>query len=435
MNIAEITNFDGFNSAYSLCNVVFDRIRMLLREGHKVHLFTSEKCKTALDWWKMPEISNTMLWVFNHPNLSIHNIIPWTHQTDYHEIKDMSDEHKQIMVRTAQVLTEAMGASKIEVAFTEDLLFQGWSLPHGLGVIEASKKLPGVRFYHAVHSVPSALYSWWNQPAWGENHYITYPNSTDRLRCAEAYKTSIKHVKVLPHIVDVRILKDLSENLWDFIDQFPALLQNEIVCVYPAAIDRSVHKGIDWVISIMAHIKRFYRSVGLLLITQWANDDRYRQQILDLKKFGNQLGLTDDELVFSTDFRTRDGKQFEVGLTRQEVVQLESLANLFIFPTKAESFGLVLPEAALASGALTVLNGSLNMIREVSGNIGLFFPFGSHDTSVQHSNPETFINDVAKIILGRLAENEGLQYRTYARRMFNMDYIYKRYYIPVLYNK
>ena len=108
------------------------------------------------------------------------------------------------------------------------------------------------------------------------------------------------------------------------------------------------------------------------------------------------------------------------------------MSNLFIFPTREETFGLVLPEVALASGALCVLNTSLRMMAEVGGGNTLYFEFGSYTSDHICKDKDQYLKDLAKIILGRMQENDGILTRTFMRKKYNYDNLYAKYYAPIM---
>jgi len=108
------------------------------------------------------------------------------------------------------------------------------------------------------------------------------------------------------------------------------------------------------------------------------------------------------------------------------------LSNLFIFPTREETFGLVLPEVSLASGALCVLNRSLTMQAEVSGNNAIYFDFGSYSHNHNCDDQDKYLRDLALIILGRIQQNDSLLTRTFMRKHYNYDYLYAHYYAPII---
>ena len=127
------------------------------------------------------------------------------------------------------------------------------------------------------------------------------------------------------------------------------------------------------------------------------------------------------------------GLQYRVHfLGSQDYVEdILAISDLFLLTSEKESFGLVVPEASLAGGPLMVLNKSLSMQVEISGNQALYFDFGSYHQ--QFSPPSNkYWEDLAKIIMARLEQNEAVKTKTFMRKQYNMDNLYKRYYAPVM---
>ena len=77
--------------------------------------------------------------------------------------------------------------------------------------------------------------------------------------------------------------------------------------------------------------------------------------------------------------------------------------NLFVYPTEAETFGLVLVEARLGGGAFPVLNRSLSIMREVGGNCGLYVNFGSCERQFSLINEREHYERIG----GRLLRSPG----------------------------
>jgi hypothetical protein len=103
---------------------------------------------------------------------------------------------------------------------------------------------------------------------------------------------------------------------------------------------------------------------------------------------------------------------------------------LFIFGSKEESFGLVVPEAALAGNYL-VLNANLLNQREITRDKALYVEFGSHEIDFKVPS-ERYWEDVAKIIVARMNENESIQTRTVCRQMYNWNEVYRKFYAPYM---
>ncbi|MHA2046716.1 MAG: hypothetical protein ACW99G_18155, partial [Candidatus Thorarchaeota archaeon] len=310
-----------------------------------------------------------------------------------------------------------------------DFVFTGWFLIYGQACRLASPQLKNVRgWFHWIHSMPSANRDWWRIRQYGDNHKLVFPNYTDRVQVAEQYQGVVNDVRVIPHIKDIRTWFDFHPDSCRFIDKYPKVMSADIVQILPASVDRLESKRVAEVCKIIAGIKGQGRTVCLVIANQWATG---RQQKEDTDKYRIQAvrdGLVDqEELIFTSDF---ESPKFDVGVPQHMIRDLFLCSNLFVFPTKEESFGLVVPEAAL-SGCFLVLNRSLQMQREVSGNSALFFDFGSCHQTHEVLN-ERYWNDIGFIVSGRMKENESIKTRTFARQTYNMDSLYNGFYMPAM---
>ena len=432
MKIGIITTFQSFMPQYSLTGIVKDRAEMLTKYGHEVHLFVSER-------YHGEEFPAQVI---------LEKKIPFTHLADYHTLAqfngtdtnykprhgwDTPAQHQQIKNKTAAMLRETL--ADYDIVFTEDIVFQGWHLPFAVAIMEASKDLPNVRWLHAIHSVPTAGSDFWSISLYGKRHKLIYPNRIDSLRVAEQYRGVIDDVRVIPHIKDIRTLFDYSDDSREFIEWCPGVMQSEIVQIYPASVDRLEAKRLTEVIKIFGHLKRMGRSVCLVVATQWATGQKQLDIINGYKRIATEAGLNvGTEVVFTPDFKpTGKERKFGVGIPKHMIRELFQLSNVFIFPSREETFGLVLPEAVLCGSPVVVLNSSLDMMQEISGYNASFFEFGSFNRAANHLNGiDTLLRDVAFVVLGRILVNESVRLKTYMRRHYNMDYLYKRYYAPIL---
>lgn len=409
--VAILTNFMEFNPGYSLTGIVKDQAQMLARHGHEVHLFVNQKYHGE----KFSE------------DVTLHKTIPFAHLKDYTKLSALTDDHKKTVEDTAKMLSEEL--QDFDIAFTHDFVFTGWFLPYGLGCKEASKNLPAIRWFHWIHSVPSSLRDWWMIKDYGPKHKLIFPNKTDRLRVAEQFRGEMKDVRTIHHIKDIRTWFDFDEDTWAFIDEHPNVLNSEIVCVYPASTDRLSAKRVDKVILLMSKIKQFGHSVCLVIANQWATGKARREDVAQYYKIAKRNGLVPySEYIMTSIWK----EKYATGIPKRILRELMLCSNLFIFPTREESFGLVAPEASLSGAVFMVLNKSLAMQLEVNGMHGLYFDFGSYNYAVNTPTENKYYRDMAFIILGRMKENEVIRHRTFVRRSYNMDYLYLREYAPVI---
>lgn len=414
MNVAILTNFQDFNPGYSLTSIVQDQIEMLTRHGNKVHLFVCEVYNEAFDppWPK---------------SLAVHKVTPFGDLIDYKKKADMSKEHYGLAEKTRDVLNETFNKLNIDIAFTHDWIFTGWNLPYARGIAMATGTLRDIRWLHWVHSVPSQKYDWWKIKEYGKQHKIIFPNSTDALRVAEAFQGELEDVRVIPHIKDLRTFYGFHTDTCKFIDDYPNVMQADIVQIYPASTDRLRAKGIDILCDIFGAIKERGLKVCLVIANQWATGKDRKESLDKYYKLAARKGLSrDSEFIFTSEW----DKRFETGIPRSMLRELLLCSNLFIFPTMEESFGLVGPEAALA-GNFMVLNYSLYMMREVFGGIGLYHDFGSFHNAFTPPHKD-YYKELSTIILGRMYNNEAVRTKTFCRKTYNMDALYLNIYEPLM---
>jgi hypothetical protein len=409
LKIAILTNFMEFNPGYSLTGIVQDQAEMLVRFGHQVAVFVNEK-------YSGPEC------IAGAPVLQL---VPFAHLADYQSIDELSPVHQLTVRTTSAMLMHEL--ADYDVVFTHDFMFTGWFLPYGLACVEASKKLR-CAWMHWIHSIPSVSRDWWKVREWGDKHVLIYPNETDRLRVAEQYKGWPHNVRVIPHIKDLRTWMDFSDETRLMIDQVPGILQADVVQLLPASVDRLTSKRVAEVIRMFASFKHAGRSVCLVVANQWATTRTHRENVAKYLSAAADCGLVPgQDVVFTSEI----APEYEKGISRRMIRELFACSNVFIFPTREESFGLVVPEACLA-GVLPVLNKSLAMQVEISGYHALYFDFGSYCHNFQPLDPDAYLYQVAMIILARMAQDESIKMKTYCRQRYNMDAVYHQYYAPVM---
>jgi len=415
--IAILTNFMDFNSGYSLTGIVIDHYNIFRKYGHDVRLVVNEKYNAK----KNPELNT-------HPGLK------FMHLTDYMDDK-LAEPHAEQIPATVEMMKQALtwpDGSLADFVMTHDLVFQGWFVPYLCAIRALSPQVPSVKWLHWIHSVPTGNRSYWK--VIGKNHKLIYPNMTDALRVAEQYKGVLDDVRVIHHIKDVRVFGNFCDLTCRMIDKFD-LLSADVMQTYPMSSDRFTAKGLPHVLKIFENLKALGKNVRLVICNQWGNVQSYRDQC---KAIQANTTLDGKELVFTTQFdlyKDTDGTEkgkWELGVPARVVRELQTISNLFIFPTKEESFGLVLPEAALMGGQLLVLNESLHMMREVSGLNALFFSFGSHHIDHKIENPAVYYKDLAQIIIGKMNQDFSLRAKTFMKKTYNADNIYKTEIAPLL---
>ena len=415
--VAILTNFAEFHPGYSLTGIVSDQARMLSRYGHEVYIYVTEHFSE-----KYPSPKDAV----------IEKKIPARDLRDYRSQNEISADHRVMSGQISTILQQDLVS--FDFVFTHDWIFTGWNLPYALAIKDASQKLkqtnPKLRWLHWIHSVPSLRLDWWDIRSYGPMHRIVFPNKTDQIRVAEQYRALPNWVKVIPHIKDLRSWFDFHEETCRLIDDFPSIMQADVVQVYPASADRLHAKGVKEVICIFSELKKRGLSVSLLIADQWATGRQPRQNVEHYEEIARRNGLVvGKEFMFTSRW---DYEKYGTGLPKRMLRELWQCSNLFIFPTKEESFGLVSPEAALSGGVLLVLNKSLLMQLEVNGFTGLYLDFGSYHNMFKPANERQYFRDVATLIINQMRNDSSIMSKTFMRKQYNWDNIYLKYYEPIM---
>ena len=425
--VAILTNFMDFNPGYSLSGIVVDQIYMLARKGHKVVLYVNEQYNPANE----ADAGLTKVQERFPDLVTVKKKTKFMHLTDYVSLEKLTTEHKEQAKEAGEIYAADFLKEEIDTVFTHDFIFTGWNLPYDqcINIVdqELQKKKERVLWYHWVHSVPSANRDWWDIKLHGNNHYVVFPNETEIQRVAESYKCSTQQVKIIPHVKDIRTWYDFGDDAMELTECFPKIMEAQAIQVYPCSTDRLGAKQLSLVIQIFGHMKIFARiPVFLVIANQWATGRQRREDVDKYIEEAESCGLINGkDFVFTSTVADAYAK----GISKRMLRELTLLSNIFVFPTKEESFGLVGPEAAFA-GVLPVMNKSLDMLKEVMGTAAPAFDFGSHHNNTPQINDPEYMKAIAMAILNRLYSNEALTTKNYVKTKYNMDSIYYRYYLP-----
>lgn len=417
MKIGILTSFSGMVNYYSLTSVVMTQIKMIHAAGHTPVLMAQED----FTWPEKPE------WC------EVRRPIPTHTKIDYAKSEDITEEHRAlVMIMEENFVREALD---LDAIFTHDLIFTGWHMPIGFAVRRAARKCGP--WFHWVHSVPGTVKvgddvkpgrDYWILP---DNSWLVYPNATDKVQCAECFRTWPEKVLVIPHCCDVRDLHFKTAAAEKLVTNYD-VLGAELVQVYPIPTDRAEAKGIMDVISMFGCLKRLGRSVRLVVPNAWCNVDHLRKKVAGLKLFSHTQGLDGRDVIFTSQVLP----EFEVGVPTDVISDLMMCANLFICPTQSETFGLSLAEAAL-SGSLLVLNKDLPMMTEVCGGAGnaIWAKFSSSFQNTIHVDKDKYFCDIGKIILHAFHSSPELRSRTHYRINYRREAVWSALEQAILANR
>ena len=458
--IAVVTDFYSIDPAYSLVGVAGNQIKMLLRAGYKPKVLVDEylnEKEVPYPWNAVP--------LFKLPSIPRSNRV---------ELPEGWQGHLGRM-------TEAMreGLKDIDVALSHDLIYQPAQILYNMAAREVTRERNGsLTWLHLIHSATTpALLNVTDEYLTSvkrpfPHSFIIFPNEYSRARVARNFGCSEDEVKFVPHATDFPEFMGFLEITRKLVDA-KGMLDADVIIVYPARLDRG--KQVEFPIRIAAQIKRLGRSVRFICCdfhSTGGDKVTYRE---DLKKIAQNLGLDELEVTFTSEFCPWSQEEFkwaeeivlkqkasdvqlpdlpkaqqilnqkqplQVRCPSEMVRDLYCLSNVFILPSRSETYSLVAQEAALC-GNIVVLNFDFPPLRGVYGEDPFYFKFSSNidamtgfdgDTNVEyHPNVDAYCRDIAVRLLGELLTNRVVHLKTFLRKERNVDAVFRKYLEPLIY--
>lgn len=420
-NVAIFTTFRSADSAYSLNRVVQDQIKMLVAHGYEPLVLVA-KGFTPKEAYALPGVK-----LFYLPDVPTSN--------EGH-LPNGWEEHRDSMVKA---LSECL--KDIHVILTHDLISQPAHLIHNLAARIVAKEYPKLRWLHWIHSVFSS-----NMPSnileaskigreRFPNSFLVYPNSYDVPRVAQNFGYEETEIKWVPHPTDIEELFQMDETSRKFI-QFYGLLKQDIVMVYPCRLDRGKQPHI--LIDIAAAVKQNGQSVRCIFMdfhSTGGDKVTYREE---MKNKAAELGLNSNEVIFFSEF----DKKYEYEAPHTVVKDLMTISNIFIMPSRSETYSLVAQEAMLC-GNFAILNHDFTPFRSIFGNLPKYFPFSAnigfngYDGAIETTihDPAEFYGGIAQYIRYMVTYDKVLAQKTFIRKERNLYSVFKNYLEPLLFSE
>lgn len=262
-------------------------------------------------------------------------------------------------------LLEKIGEGTV---ITHDLLFQEWFLTHAKALHQL--RVDGWTICHIAHSAPGKLKLTEDDPrrfrcTVPEGHTLISLSDSGAAPLASAYGTSPENVRVLPNGFDPLSFWNIHPQAKRLIEN-EALLETDIVQVYPLSLPRWEGKGLHNLIHILVAMRNIHQCTIRLVL---ANAHSTSELNAEVQSMAQNLGMADHELVLCSDY-------FDGDTPRTAVHDLMQASNLFILPSISEVCPFSVMEAAWC-GALLVLNSNLPVLHDmISRKHALWFPFG-----------------------------------------------------------
>lgn len=425
--VAVVVDFYAIDSAYSLCNVAGDQIRMLLRAGYNPRVLVDDHFP---DPGKEPD---QVPYPWNSVELFR---LPSVPRSNFVELPKGWQSHRDRMLESMRE-----GLEGIDIAFTHDLVYQPAQLLYLMAMRQILKERNGsLRAAHLVHSATSpAIIQTQNEylqeikkPC--PHSVLCFPNAYSRARLSRNFGYAEKDIRHTPHAIDFCSYFRFHPMSTQIVDEYN-MLQADIIMCYPARLDRG--KQVEWLFYIAAGLKDTGRTVRVIVPafhSTGGDKVEYKKWLYDE---AHRVGLSDEEFVFTCDY----DESLRVHCPREMIKDFFTLSNVFVLPSRSESFSLIALEAGLSAN-LMVLNfdfpplrfwGDQHIWAKFSSNIDAMTGFDGNTDVSYHPNKEAYARDVALQIVARLRSNAVIRTKTELRQRYNLDFCFKAYWEPIIY--
>ncbi len=422
--VSIITTFASADEAYSLNRVVQDQIKMFVASDYKIKVIVHEGFK-PIQWYEHPLVE-----IITIPNVPVSNETK-VDKTFDEDVEKLENAFKTILEET-------------DVAITHDIIYQPAAIKHNLALRNVIKKNSEIKtnFLHWIHSAtkPSILsglrgggskYLSLMNERFPRSLYIAF-NSYSIPRIASWFNIEEGFVKYVPHPHD--FLEGKCKLAQEIIFK-NNLLEKDVLCLYPCRLDRG--KQPEVVIKIMNQVKETGRSICCMIgdFHSTAGDKvTYREE---MKNMARDMGMTPTELIFLSEF---DRKEPIYELPHQVMTDLFDITNVFILPSRSETYSLVAQEAA-AKRNLLILNQDFPPFRSIYGDFALYRQFSSNidaltgmdgDTTTTYSDETGYYRDIATYINYVMENTRVMAGHNMIRKDRNIYHVFRKYIEPLL---
>lgn len=416
-----LTTFCSFDRAYSLCGVVADQIKMFLANGYKPIVIVTEAFK------------DDEVYPFSEVELRKIPVIFCSNEGQ------LPDNWKEDAEKLKNSLREIL--KDIDVVIAHDICYQPAHLIHNIVCRELALEFPNIRWLHWIHSATSHSILCNKAEVRDKicqrfpNSFLVYPNAYDIPRVARNYNIEEDEVKCVNHPIDVcgyMGFQDITKRLVEEKN----MLDADVISVYPLRLDRGKQPHI--IIDIFSQLKKMGKKVRLIIAdfhSTGGDKVTYRQEMINK---AIDMGLTNNEITFTSQF----DKSLELSCPKEMIRDLMLLSNVFILPSRSETYSLIAQEAMLC-GNFIILNQDFPPFRSIYGSkCPKYFQFSSNinaitgydgNTDTKYENENAYWSDIAKYIIYELSNNRALAGSTVIRKEKNLKTVFKNQLEPLLY--
>lgn len=408
------TTFYEATSGYSLIGVAETQLKMLLDHGYDPVVLVQEN-------FTEPEAPS----MWRKEMLELRPVVPFLHLSE-----GIAEDFEG---RVGQIMAVLEGALKdVDVCITHDIILQNFYKEHNVAMRRYAETRPDLLWLHWIHSCPTP-----GQAEYPENcrytpppGYIIYPNSSDLSRVCQTYRLHGQEWRAVAnrsgHAIDPLSLWPYDELTKDLVEK-SGHLDGDVTAVYPVRLDRG--KQPEKILRLFAGIYKLGYDPRLLVIDWQSSGGRFQKYIDELLVLGDKLGLSG-----RVNFTSRLDDRCSQGVPRRVVTELMDLSNVYVHPSRIETYSLTVHEAMLR-GNLCVLNFDLPVMQELWGDCAIYCDFESDRNSRTYEPSEqAFWDGEAIRLISELKQNRAVWAKTKARKEWSPQAMWREF-APLLHRQ
>ncbi len=417
-----LTNFSTYLKSFSPIIVVGEQLKMLTRAGYKPVM-------VVCDGWEVPDDT-----IFAQVETK------YIANANSHDANDKIDDIKESVDLLYAQLKETIPEDCVVI--THDLIFLPDYTVLNLAARRFAKERPKVRWLNWVHSAtgPGTLAQ--ERSMYGDayadsmnekfpNSLLCYPNAEHIPRVARNFAYEEYEVIEVPHSTDpTEGLHPLVQRLYD--DK--KLGDVDVLMIAPMRLDRG--KNPQMIVRVVAACEQEGLTAHVVFCDfQSTGGDKVTLRE-ECKALAEELGVSGG-VTFLSEFD--DLASMEV--SHDVILDLFTLSNVFICPSRSETYSLTTQEAML-KGNLCIMNYDFPAFRQIYGTKALYRQFDGAEVAMDgfdgkidttHSNIDAYFRERFAIPLKAWLQNDKvLSAKTWVRTKRNPDHIFKNYLEPLL---
>jgi hypothetical protein len=411
--VAILTDFINFDPAYSLCRVVANQVKMLVRGGYKPRLIVragfGDKHRAAYEGAEIVVVD---------PGGAADNQVRVTAESE---------------AEIARLALELGGAlCDVDVVLTHDLIFQPNLWKHHVAARRLAWDRDGLQWLHWVHS-PTDLGTVGKTGRYKRELQGKFPNSRLVAMHREAVKRQggmygyeVNEIVVIPNPIDFcGHMHPVSKR----IVTWAGLMAADVVAVYPVRLDRGKQPHI--IVEIFSELVGMGYDVRVVIADFHSTGGDKVSYRGELKRRAER---SDVPLFFTSEM---EGAWDDIPLSylvpHQVVMDLFEVADVLVQCSVQESDSLILAEAAWKRNGL-ILNFDLPLFRQYDGS-ALLYKFSSKidvhtgqlgDTTTEYGNRRAYMRGVAGGIAYLMEHNSVLRMHAEMRKTRSLEAVWKK---------